>query len=1208
MGKVLGLDLGTNSIGWAVIERDENNDCSLLQHGVEIFQEGVAREKGNEKPSGQKRTEARGSRKHYFRKRLRKIELLKTLIDNNLCPYLSTEALNLWKLKKIYPLDDDFLAWQRTDDNKDCNPYHDRYKCLTEKLDLSQKANRYILGRALYHLNQRRGFLSNRKEQDDSQENGVVKEGINKLTEEMLAAGCEYLGEYFYKLYREGGKIRNNYTARNEHYKAEFDAICEKQQLSEELKKSLERAIFFQRPLKSQKGTVGQCPFENGKPRCPISHPRYEEFRMLQFINSIRLKYADEDERPLNEEEVKAIYGLFFRVSKPDFSFEEIAKAIAGKGNYSHYDDKRQTGYKFNYRMDTNVSGCPVSSAIINALGLHKGDDWVDDMCSIYTKSTGKDKEEILNDIWHALWEFDDNDKLAAWLVESLQIDSTKANSLVKARVPQGYAALSHKAIIKILPWLRKGYKYSDAVFFANLPAVLPKRIASNSKLMSEVEENIRICLEDFPNNPLDKKSNKIKAITEYILGLGDGTHPEKLYHPSMIDTYPQAKPNKEGKIRLGSPRTNAFKNPMAMRSLFRLRSLINSLLDENIIDPDTKINIEFSRELNDANKRKAIQLYQKEQAEKHKRYKAEIQEHFRENLGIEYNPTEDDILKYQLYEEQNKRCIYTDKTITPPMFLGTATEFDIEHTLPRSKGGDDSQMNKTLCDSRYNRDIKRTFLPSELPDHKAILGRIEPWEQNVEDLEKQLAKAYKSKKYAKTKDAKDAIITKIHLLKMKRDYWKGKVERFKMTKIPDGFSNRQGVDIGIIGRYARLFLKTVFNNIYIVKGATTASFRKAWGLQNEYAKKERVNHSHHCIDAITIACIGKKEYDNWAQYVSKEESFRKGKGTRPRFEKPWPSFTEDVLAVPDSLLVYHDSQDNLPNRAKKKLRRRGIILKNDAGEPLYSQGDTARGSLHNATFYGAIKNDEQIKYVVRKPIEEIISKEDIDKIVDPVVREKVRAARNSKEEKVWMNEEKQIPIKKVRIFASPTAPIKLKEHRDHSSKDYKTPYYVTNESNYCLATYGQDKPDFEIVNNLEAASYYNGHKDSLVPGSKNGRPLNFLIRIGMMVLLYEESPSEIDFKNTRDVSKRLYKVTGLSISIIPNSKDKNKKYYYSLITLRHHQEARQSSTLAAKKGTWKNGEEYRPVIVLNNNQFKFLLEGRDFILSETGEITIITK
>lgn len=44
----------------------------------------------------------------------------------------------------------------------------------------------------------------------------------------MHDAGYEYLGDYFYSLYKRGEKIRNHYTARNEHYLSEFKAICEK--------------------------------------------------------------------------------------------------------------------------------------------------------------------------------------------------------------------------------------------------------------------------------------------------------------------------------------------------------------------------------------------------------------------------------------------------------------------------------------------------------------------------------------------------------------------------------------------------------------------------------------------------------------------------------------------------------------------------------------------------------------------------------------------------------------------------------------------------------------------------------------------------------------------------------------------------------------------------------------------------------------------
>ena len=108
-----------------------------------------------------------------------------------------------------------------------------------------------MLGRAIYHLAQRRGFISNRKEVGKDKEDGVVKDGIKSLSTEMEKAGCHYIGEYFYKLYQHKGKIRGRYTSRNEHYRAEFDAICERQQLPEEWRKNMRRAIFYQRPLKS---------------------------------------------------------------------------------------------------------------------------------------------------------------------------------------------------------------------------------------------------------------------------------------------------------------------------------------------------------------------------------------------------------------------------------------------------------------------------------------------------------------------------------------------------------------------------------------------------------------------------------------------------------------------------------------------------------------------------------------------------------------------------------------------------------------------------------------------------------------------------------------------------------------------------------------------------------------------------------------------
>ena len=261
MKRILGIDTGTNSLGWAVVDRLEDGTYSLVKKGSLIFQEGVKIEKGIESSKAAERTKYRASRRHYFRRRLRKIEVLKVLVRYGWCPYLSDEALHQWHVKKQYPLDDDFMAWQRTNEEEGRNPYIFRHRCLHEKLNLQLLEDRHVLGRALYHLAQRRGFLSNRLDQGDDAESGKVKESISNLSAAMKEAGCEYLGDYFYQLYTDEGnrvRLRNRYTDREAHYRKEFYAICKRQELTEQQIRELERALYFQRPLKSQRRSVGK--------------------------------------------------------------------------------------------------------------------------------------------------------------------------------------------------------------------------------------------------------------------------------------------------------------------------------------------------------------------------------------------------------------------------------------------------------------------------------------------------------------------------------------------------------------------------------------------------------------------------------------------------------------------------------------------------------------------------------------------------------------------------------------------------------------------------------------------------------------------------------------------------------------------------------------------------------------------------------------
>ncbi len=1207
MTKILGIDTGTNSLGWAIVEK-KADEYHLLDKGVNIFQEGVKIEKGIESSKAADRTAHKAARVRNYRIKLRKIRLLRILSDAHLCPPLSKVELSAWRLKKEYPKNDLFMQWQGTDDESEKTPYAYRHKCLHECLDFNSMTDRYILGRAFYHIIQRRGFLSNRKDQS-ADDTGKVKESISNLTQEMHDAGYEYLGDYFYSLYNKGEKIRNHYTARNEHYLAEFKAICEKQKLDEnlgpEIVRQIEKAIFDQRPLKSQKGQVGKCVFEKNKTKCPSSHPMYEEFRMLSFINNIKIQTPNDSAlRPLSAEEREIIMPLFFRKSKKQFDFEDIAKKLAPKKHYGFYkkSSDAEMPYLFNFPMDTSVSGCPVTAALKDIFG----ENWIDALLETYTLAEGKSRLGVVNDIWHALFFYTDETKLAEFGKNRLQLNDEEAKKFSEISLPSDYASLSLKAICKILPYLRRGLIYSHAVFLGNLCEVMPQyewnieemRNAAIDNVIHEMNQidskdarTFEVCIKEYLKEQYHVSDEKLK----------------KLYHPSMMEMYPRVqRTNNHGVYQLGSPRIDSVRNPMAMRSMFRLRKLVNRLLEEGKIDQDTEIHIEFARELNDANKRNAIAAYTKENQNKNDEARKKIRILFKAETGNDIEPTDVDVLKYVLWEEQGHICLYTGKQIRISDFVGANPKFDIEHTIPRSVGGDSTRMNLTLCDSRFNREIKKTKLPTELSEHDDIMARVNDWREKYESLDGQIRRQKKLSKGATTKDQKDALIRKRHLLELQRDYWRGKYLRFTMESVPDGFSRRQGTDISVISKYARLYLKSLFKHVYTVKGIATSDFRKIWGIQKVYSKKERVNHVHHCIDAIVIACIGLDEYNKLGAYYHDEENHEWYGMSKAYFKKPWSTFVEDVEKVQDEILVYHYTPDNMPKQGRRRIMVEVKVNGRRKKMKLLCKGDAARGSLHKDTYYGAImqSGEDTPYYVVRKNVDNHLSDQDIKNIVDDVVRGIIQNAvakggKDALNGTIWMNEEKQIPIKKVRCITSVKNPLSF-EHRkprDTSNKSYKNDYYVAPDDNYLMAVYkgvtskGKVKYMYEFINMIDAARFYKQSNDKvLVDGNivqlnKDGLNLYYTLKKGTMVLLYVDNPDEI-WENNGDWSRRLYKVTEL--------------WKDGRIVVTKHTEARPSSEVPKVTKGFCIGDSKG---LYSYSKFSALVQGYDFEINELGEI-----
>src|SRR5690606_22400055 len=193
MTKIIGIDAGSNSLGWAI--RDTNAvDNQIIDYGVLTFEKGVASEKGNEFPKVQKRTESRGKRRNYQAEKYRKWELLEFLIEKDMCP-LTLDELNKWRKytkgkKREYPQSENFITWLRFDFNRDGKPdfhllgknknesyYAFRAYIVEEEFKDVFQDNPHILGRVFYQLVQRRGFRGRDEEEAKTMLQGSEKSG-----------------------------------------------------------------------------------------------------------------------------------------------------------------------------------------------------------------------------------------------------------------------------------------------------------------------------------------------------------------------------------------------------------------------------------------------------------------------------------------------------------------------------------------------------------------------------------------------------------------------------------------------------------------------------------------------------------------------------------------------------------------------------------------------------------------------------------------------------------------------------------------------------------------------------------------------------------------------------------------------------------------------------------------------------------------------
>lgn len=355
---VLAIDLGARSIGWAVVALEKGAPRRLLDAGVRCFEAGVGKgqiEAGTDEAPGVARRKARQQRVQTRHRRSRRRGLLKLLATHGLLPRLVVgdgESLHQYFLA----LDAELRAAQGIPSERIQQQvlfYGLRAKALDEELPL------HHLGRVLYQLGYRRGFLSNRKHlKKKDEEEGKVLPAITELAQRMKESGARTLGEYLSRLDPEEERIRRRWTARSM-YQEEFAAIWASQsrfhpELTPELRKELEYQLFFQRPLKSQKHLVGRCDLEPVRKRAPLACREAQRFRVLQALNNLRVSPPDSAaERELTQEEREAL--LRALTTTGDLTFAAARKLLklpkGSEFNLERGGEKRLVGHRTDAKL-----------------------------------------------------------------------------------------------------------------------------------------------------------------------------------------------------------------------------------------------------------------------------------------------------------------------------------------------------------------------------------------------------------------------------------------------------------------------------------------------------------------------------------------------------------------------------------------------------------------------------------------------------------------------------------------------------------------------------------------------------------------------------------------------------------------------------------------------------------------------------------------
>ena len=920
----LGLDIGTNSIGWAVLElNDEGNPQNIQASGVRIFSDGrTPKSKATLKAT---RREVRSARRRRDRYLQRRTFLLDELTKLGLFPENEDERLELQKL----------------------NPLELRATALKCQLPL------HHIGRALFHLNQRRGFKSNRSDRSEEVSTGKVSQSARNLLEQMKLIGRKLDKESYKNLSRDDKKTVRKKEAQDrlsafedlkkksnlsygsflwerqtqglptrarpnsdtdlfdlyptrELLEDEFHKIWKAQaefypeELQNETRDRIFNVIFTQRELKPQ--PIGKCSYYPQENRTHRAMPSFQRFRILQQVNHLSWGSDDGLVRLTDFPQDRDLVIEFLertsnKNAKVSFNFirKELKKRTTMIGDC-----------EFNFESESreNMEGNLTSNIMQHEdyVGF-KWHDWSlekqDEFVSVILDERLSDSDVV---------------KL---LIDEYELDRYSAENCMNANLVKGTAQISlHTA--------------------RQLAHVMKNELLIQSKAVEYLAQRDS----NFVNPYTSRKNGELLPQLPYY-----GTAVQGHIIPGNAD-------EEDEQSRIGM-----VSNPTVHIAMNQLRLVVNELI-RRFGHPES-IAIELARDL-------PVGEIGRKKIEKEQLRNRQQNEELDQTL-VEFSQirNRENRLRVKLWNQQDKICVFSGKHIGVAQLF--SDEIEVEHLIPFSQSLDNSESNKVVCFRQANKDKGNRTPFQAFANHKNY-----DWNE---------------------------ICDRVKLLP------KSKQWRFEQNAIENWNKNSEGEftprhlsDTRYISRLAKEYLENIciFNKIDVVTGRLTALLRRHWGLESilceqrnldgQALAKNRDDHRHHAIDAIVVGMTTRSLLQKLSSAAKSVEKLRNSSNRlfaeiNGSSIAPWSDFRRDVIQAIQEIVVSH------------KVKHRGKKVKRKNSQQTRSHGTD--GQLHNASAYSIVSSPDAkgvSEVAIRRPVESL-SKGKLNSIRDPHLRRKFLAA-----------------------------------------------------------------------------------------------------------------------------------------------------------------------------------------------------------------------